>query len=86
MAKNTEGSIKERVYKIMEAYNNTYHSGIKCTPTEARKSKNEDILWENSSESLYAKQFKRRYRDTYNENQKVRIAKRENLNSKYDKG
>lgn len=49
----------------METYNNTYRSVIKCTPTETRKILNEEFLRRNVSKCLYAKKFKRKYRDLY---------------------
>ena len=86
--KGTRKSISDRLREIVEAYNETYHSAIKCTPAEAWGENKEKARIENSKEGSYNKQFKKGYREEFTEQQKVRIAKRENLKNrtKQDKG
>ncbi len=55
------------VERAVEMYNETYHSGLKCTPNEAVKdwNKNVEVKWENSSEGEYARYFVKRKRETF---------------------
>lgn len=66
----------------------SFYTGIKCTPIEALDDKTGTVMIENSPQGSYAKQFKRWYREQFVKNQKVRVAKNENLKgcNKYSKG
>ena len=37
----------DKLHKILDNYNNTYHNSIKMTPVEASKTKNRDKVWYN---------------------------------------
>ena len=69
------------IEKVIEIYNNTYHSGIRCTPREAVEEENtrEETRWMNSEQGEYAKTFKKRAREKFDTGQEVMVAKRENL-------
>lgn len=56
MVKNKDGSIETRISKIIEAYNGTFHEGLKCTPEEAWNNQ-EKVLVENSKEGIYKASF-----------------------------
>ncbi|MGL4850595.1 MAG: reverse transcriptase domain-containing protein, partial [Clostridium sp.] len=82
------GSFEEKITNAIQGYNNTMHSGIKCTPREAWDMDSNTVAIENDAMGDYADKFKKRYREIFVENQAVRIAKRDNLGtlSKTDKG
>ena len=80
LAKDKEGTISERMKRIIAAYNDTYHAGIKCTPREALFGDKSGIArQENGPDGNYKKQFKKSYREQFNVGQEVRVAQRENL-------
>ncbi|KAI5176416.1 hypothetical protein PAEPH01_2293 [Pancytospora epiphaga] len=74
--------------RIVNAYNETYHSTVGCTPIEAMNDGSGDVRIENSPKGKYAGRFKKRWREKFEKNQKVRIATRENIrdNAKKVKG
>lgn len=86
--KMKEMSFEEKVHKSIENYNNSFHSGIGCTPTEATKDNTGKVMIENGPEGDYSKKFIRRKRELFFSGQIVRIAKKENLKGtdKYEKG
>ena len=86
LVKNKTGTLRNRVYNLIRAYNSTYHSAIKCTPKEANWREDGEILWQNSRNSKYAEEFKTGFREKFVVGQKVRVSNRENLDNKYDKG
>jgi hypothetical protein len=77
--KDQEGSSAERLERIISAYNNTYHRGIRCTPMEAYEGTSETAKQENGPEGQYKDKFKKRYREKFELGQEVRVARRENL-------
>lgn len=77
--KNREGDIKDTLDVIVEAYNNSFHSGIKCTPNEAWYDYSGIARIENSKDGIYQKRFKKGKRIQFKEGQYVKIAKNENL-------
>ena len=80
LAKDKKGTIADRLNRIITAYNDTYHSGIKCTPNEAMSGeKSETVKQENGTEGKYKEKFKKRFREKFKAGQDVRVAKRENL-------
>jgi hypothetical protein len=83
-----EGSLEERLKRIICGYNDTYHSGIKCTPGEALSKKIDGAMVENMGVGTYSQRFKRRFREEFKEGEEVRIAKYENLQGqgKWTKG
>jgi hypothetical protein len=70
---------EEELLKIEDLYNNTYHSAIKCTPSEAWNDITGLARLENGPEGKYQKQFKRRWREQFKVRQQVKMAQRENL-------
>ncbi|KAF9761704.1 hypothetical protein NGRA_2447, partial [Nosema granulosis] len=80
----------EDIESAVSEYNESYHSGLKCSPREAVRDsdRNVELKWENSAEGNYAKSFVKRTREIFKVGQRVRIAKRENLgnSSKRDSG
>jgi len=79
MAKDKVGTIEQRIKRIVQRYNEVYHSGIRETPTEAWEDKKGIAQIENSPEGKYQMRFKKGSREIFEEGQDVRIAKRENL-------
>ena len=79
LAKDKKGTMAQRIKRVIAAYNDTYHSGIKCTPREAMESMPETAREENGPDSRYKERFKRGHRDKFEVGQEVRVAKRENL-------
>ncbi|KAF9761229.1 hypothetical protein NGRA_2778 [Nosema granulosis] len=59
-----------------------------CTLDETWEENSEVVLMENSAIGEYAEKFKRHYREEFNEDQLIRIAKTENLGikAKMEKG
>ncbi|KAF9754348.1 hypothetical protein NGRA_3368, partial [Nosema granulosis] len=86
--KQVEEVFEDKVGKDIKIYDNSYHSGIRCTPIEARQDETGEDMIENGLEGIYQKQFIRRKRETFDVGQRVRIAKKENLKGcdKYEKG
>jgi phosphoribosylformylglycinamidine (FGAM) synthase-like enzyme len=72
-------TLEERVEEITRAYNNTYHSGIRCTPREAWKDETNIAMIENNREGKYIKQFKKTKREKFKIGDRIRIAKKENV-------
>lgn len=87
LVKNKVGSIEERLERIVEGYNETYHEGIKCTPEEAWNNQ-EKAMIQNSRQGEYSKRFMQKEPEKFIEGQQVRVAKRENLGkmAKSEKG
>lgn len=79
LEKVKEGKLEERIARICENYNQTYHSALKCTPEEAWKEDPDEVMLRNSRLGDYAKSFKRRYREKFEQGDEVRIAQRQNL-------
>lgn len=52
-----EKSFEEKVHKSIEMCNNSFHSGIGCTPTEPIKDNTEKIIIENCPDGDYSKKF-----------------------------
>lgn len=77
--KNNEADIHKKTLKVVDSYNNTYHSAIKCTPLEALEDVSGMAAIENSIHGRYIKRFKRKKEEDFNVNTEVRIAKFENL-------
>ena len=69
--------------RIVEAYNNTYHSTIKMTPQEASLKKNESIAYLNSYHDEPFPKFKK---PSFKEGDKVRISKYQGIFDKSYKG
>ena len=69
--------------RIVEAYNNTYHSTIKMTPQEASLKKNESIAYLNSYHDEPFPKFKK---PSFKEGDKVRISKYRGIFDKSYKG
>ncbi|KAF9747733.1 hypothetical protein NGRA_3512, partial [Nosema granulosis] len=80
--KEEERDIKKMLSRAVKGYNNTYHSGIKCTPDEAWLEESADIMIENDIIGEYATRFKKQYRETFIKGQLVRIARKDNLGTK----
>ena len=87
LLKSQKKKFEDKVYEAIEKYNLSFHAGIMCTPVEATHDKTGTVMMENSPEESYARRFKRWYREKFIRNQKVRVAKNENLTgcSKYSK-
>src|SRR5699024_405417 len=79
MMKESELSLKEKIKKIMNSYNRTYHSGIGCTPEEAWDNESGDMVLKNDQYSTYAKQFKMGHREKFEIGDKVRVAQNQNM-------
>lgn len=83
-------NLEKLIESIVEKINNTYHRGIKCTPNEAwNEPENKTVKEMNSNESEYNKEFKRCFREKFNEGDEVFIQttslKAQNkLNDKFD--
>ena len=69
--------------RIVEAYNNTFHSTIKMTPQEASLKKNESIAYLNSYHDEPFPKFKK---PSFKEGDKVRISKYRGIFDKSYKG
>ena len=52
LMKSGEDKLEDKISRLVRAHNETYHSGIKCTPKEA---------WQNNPNIEYAKKFKKKY-------------------------
>jgi hypothetical protein len=52
LAKDKGGTLEERVGRIEERYNNTYHTTIKCMPNEAWDDNNEIVSMENEPKGV----------------------------------
>lgn len=77
--KNKGENIEEDIESIVRAYNNTYHTGIKCTPEEAWYDYSGKAQIENSKLGKYQKRFKMKQREKFVEGQQIKVAKHENL-------
>lgn len=89
LAKIEDGNVENNIGKLISSYNNTYHSGIKCTPSEAKDSDNETgLIEQNSKFSSYSTCFRKGFREKFKAGDIVRIAKHENIkgNQKSIKG
>ena len=75
LAKRAEGRLEEG---IVEAYNNTLHTAIGCTPREAWEEDRDEVQMENSAEGKYAERKKKGHGEDRG-GQLVRIARREKL-------
>lgn len=71
--------MRQRLKRIIAAYNETYHSGIGCAPMEALEKEPEIAKQENGRDGKYKNRFKKRNREEFEVGQEVRVAKRENL-------
>jgi len=81
LVKLKNGSLKEKIARIIGEYNKTYHTALRCTPEEAFKTDEGMMLWQNSRDGEYAKKFKKGFRETFEENEKIVMSKIENINS-----
>lgn len=86
--KSIKSSFIEKLAEGIEKYNKSYHAGVGCTPLEAEKDNSGKTMINNGPEGKYSKRFKKWYREKFVRNQRVKVAKSENLNgcSKYSKG
>lgn len=82
LMKDTNDTLEERVRRITEPYNNTYHSGIKCTPNEVWLDGIGHVMLQNSLEIKYTGKFKKRYSESFEIGVQVRVSKVENLVNK----
>lgn len=64
---------------IVDAYNDTLHTGIGCTPNEAWEGDRDEVQLENSKLGKYAGRMKKGFREEFEPGQLVRVANRENL-------
>lgn len=80
------GKLEERVIDVVNAYNNTYHSSIKCTPYEAFDDyMNVELGNLNNDEGKWRSK-KRRYKvDNFRKGDKIRLSQKENI-AKHKKG
>lgn len=74
--------IYQKIKEVEETYNNCYHVGIKCTPSEALNDISGIAAHLNSAEGPYIKQFVKNKREKFYKGQQVRVAKKENLGKK----
>lgn len=66
----------ERIRGIIDAYNDTYHSGIKCTPREAMFGDESGIArQENGPDGKYQMRFKKRHREEFKTGQELQEEK-----------
>jgi hypothetical protein len=79
LCKCVDGNIESRISKINQAYNNTYHSAIKCTPAEAIRDNSGNAAIENSTNGKYISRFGKGKREVFVVGQQVMVAKRENI-------
>lgn len=65
----------------VKIYNETYHSGLRCTPKEAIRDSNKktEMKWELSEEGDYLKNFVKRTGEKFMVGKSIRLSKRENL-------
>lgn len=70
--------LKNKISKITDQYNQTYHMGIKCTPEEALEA-NFNAYVENSKDGKYHTRFKSRKSEQLHIAQYVLIAQKENI-------
>ena len=82
LMKSGEDKLEDKMSRLVGAYNETYHSEIKCTLKEAWKDERGMAAWQNRPDGEYAKKFRRGYRETFKVGDKIRVAKSENLVSK----
>lgn len=82
LAKYKEGSIENRISRLIGIYNNSFHSAIGCTPREAYEDRTGDVTIENSDQGKYKQKFKIRYREQFELGSQVRIAKHDNFKAK----
>lgn len=80
--KEGNSDLGKKVSDVVRSYNETYHSGIRCTPIEAWTEDCERIRIENSEGSKYAGKFKKGFREKFEVNEKVLVAQHENLKDK----
>lgn len=74
-----KGESYESFNNVIDKYNQTYHAGIKCSPVEALNDVSGQARMENNIQGNYIKKFTKRYRESFNIGQKVRVAKNDNL-------
>ena len=86
LKENDSQKLGEKIGIVTNKYNDTYHSGIKCTPREAFLDKSGIASIENSKSGKYIKQFKKTKTEEFNINDIVLISKRENIRNKDFKG
>lgn len=86
--KAKEGKFEDIVKDSIRMYNNSFHVGLGCTPTEAIKDTTGQVMIENGPEGSYSSRFVARTREKFLKGQHVRVAKKENLHGcdKYSKG
>ncbi|KAI5170493.1 hypothetical protein PAEPH01_1479 [Pancytospora epiphaga] len=76
LMKNDKETLNERVKRIIETYNNTYQTAIKCTPVEACLDATGQVVITNSSEGRYAKRFRREPKKKFEAVERVQISKK----------
>jgi DNA-binding transcriptional regulator YbjK len=74
--KDTEGTLKERIARIVRKYNRTYHSAIKCTLVKEWE-KEEKIAMNN-----YAGRFRKGKKEVFTVGVEIRVSQRENIKEK----
>lgn len=79
LMKDVHGTLESRVKRIVARYNQTWHSGIQCTPWEAWNMEDEELVLKNDRESSYAQRFVKRKREVMEVGDEVRIAQSSNL-------
>ncbi|KAF9762795.1 hypothetical protein NGRA_1739 [Nosema granulosis] len=79
VVKQWEGTLDEKIEKVIRVYNGPLHTAIKCTPMEAWKDQTSEVVIENDENGEYASKFKRRFREDFREGQIVRVARKEKV-------
>lgn len=88
---NADFDIKDKIVDFQEKYNNTYHRGIKQTPSEAWNNPDNKILIKmNTIDNEYTNEFKLGKRENFKEKESIYLEEDKNLtqnkiNSKYNK-
>lgn len=88
--KNKYKNLEHILQELIQKYNNTYHSGIKSTPNEAKTNPDKmELKKMNSHESEYAKKFNPLYRECFELGERVFIQSpfltaQEKINNRYE--
>ena len=62
----------ERITRVINAYNRTFHSAIGCTPQEAWDLQSDEVVIQNSKEGEYARTMRKGFREEFEKGQLVR--------------
>lgn len=67
------GLLEDKINRIVDKYNETYHAGIKFSPIEAIEESRREAVIENSREGAYAKRVKQFIQHEIRKGDKIRF-------------